>query len=87
MWNLNWKGVDAYWNGYVEDWHNSPFNEIFVRYKNKTYNYTINMGSYPQIIDEENKDVLGEKISSSDFTDANGYSYNNCILAIRLDGV
>jgi parallel beta-helix repeat protein len=87
IWNLNWKGADAYLNGYVEDWHNSPFNEIFVLYKNKTCNYTTNMGSYPQVIHEGNKDVLGEKIASSDFTDANGYSYNNGILAIRLDGV
>lgn len=75
---LNGKGVEAYWNGYVGDWH-ITFDETFVLYKNKTCNYTIRTGSYPQIIHESSKDVLGRRIICREFTDANGHSYNNWI--------
>lgn len=86
IWNSTWKGVDAYWKSYVGDWE-IIFNETFVLYKDKTYNYTIITGSYPQIIHESSKDVFGGRITCSEFTDANGHRYNNCIPAIKLKEV
>jgi parallel beta-helix repeat protein len=82
--NLNWKGGDAYGNGYVGDGHSITLNETFVLYKNKTYHYTIITGSYPHIIHESSKDVFGGRITCSDFTDMNGHLHNNWIPAIRL---
>ncbi len=52
---------------------------------NKTYNYTIRTGPYPQIIHEQNYTTLdGSYIHCTEFTDANGKKYNNWIPAIRL---
>ena len=35
--------------GYASDWHNIIFDKTVVLLANKTYNYTIRTGSYPQI--------------------------------------
>jgi hypothetical protein len=73
------------WNGYTGDWHNITFNETFVLYENKTYNYTIKTGSYPQMIHESPFDATGGTITCTNFTDANGVVYYDWIPAIRLE--
>ena len=76
--------VTATWNGYKGDWHNIFFNKTFVLYKNETYNYSIVTGSYPQI--HHNRTLITENgwINCTQFTDANGKTYNDWIPAIRL---
>jgi hypothetical protein len=75
---------EAYWNGYIGDWHNLSFNNSFVLYKDETYNYTIRTGSYPQIIRAESKDVTGGRITCEEFVDINGKRHEGWIPAIRL---
>lgn len=78
--------VNATWDGYVGDWHNTTFDEPFITLEGgKTYNYTIITGSYPQIIHARSKDVTGGVINCTEFIDANGKEYNNWIPAIRLE--
>ena len=81
--NSNWD-VTANWDGYTGDWHNISFNESFTLEAGNEYNYTIRTGSYPQIIHEPGKGVIGGVINCTGFTDANGMRYNNWIPAIRL---
>ncbi|MEA2075516.1 MAG: PKD domain-containing protein [Euryarchaeota archaeon] len=76
--------AEAHWNGYVEDWHNITFNEIFTLFANETYNFTIRTGSYPQIIHEPSFNATGSKITCTNFTDANGVIHYGWIPAIRL---
>ncbi|RLG62378.1 hypothetical protein DRO02_08120, partial [archaeon] len=45
IWNSSWS-VSGTWEGYGGDWHNITFNETFILYEGKTYNYTIRTGSY-----------------------------------------
>ena len=73
------------WNGYQQgDWHNITFNNPVVLLPNKTYNYTIRTGSYPQI--HHNRSLLTPNgwINCSEFVDANGKVYYNWIPAIKL---
>jgi hypothetical protein len=86
IWNETWDGVEAYWKGYQEDGHNIIFDPPFTLEAGTTYYYTIVTGSYPQIIHESSKEVTGGRITCTEFTDANGHSYNNWIPAIRLEG-
>jgi len=72
------------WNGYVGDWHNITITPSVTLLKGYEYRYVIETGSYPQIIHAESKDVTGGRITCSEFTDANGRTYNNWIPAIRL---
>ncbi|KAF5430664.1 PKD repeat-containing protein, partial [Candidatus Methanophagaceae archaeon] len=53
--------VNATWSGYdSDDWHNITFDEPFVTLEgNKTYNFTIRTGSYPQIIHVSSKEATG----------------------------
>ncbi len=83
--NLTWNAT-ATWEGYAGDWHNITFDKTVVLLANKTYNYTIRTGSYPQIIHEQNYTTLdGSFINCTKVADANGKEYNNWIPAIRLD--
>jgi parallel beta-helix repeat protein len=84
IWNNSGLNVNASWNGYLGDWHNISFNKTFTLAANKTYNYTLRTGSYPQIIHESGKEVTGGIINCTQFTDANGKIYNDWIPAIRL---
>ena len=79
--------VNATWSGYdSDDWHNITFNEPFVTLEgNKTYNFTIRTGSYPQIIHEPSKEATGGTINCTEFVDVNGKKYYNWIPAIRID--
>ncbi|MGC9443885.1 MAG: hypothetical protein ACP5E9_02980 [Candidatus Methanospirareceae archaeon] len=76
--------AEAYWDGYVDDWHNLTFNNPFTLYANETYNYTIRTGSYPQIIHAESKDAGDGTITCTSFTDANGKVYYDWIPALKL---
>jgi PKD repeat protein len=49
IWNTSWDGAEAHWKGYVDDWHNLPFDKNFTLVAGETYNYSIRTGSYPQI--------------------------------------
>ena len=84
IWNSS-LDTNATWNGYIGDWHNISFNKTFTLVANKTYNYTIRTGSYPQIIHNQTHTTLdGSFINCTKFTDANGKEYNNWIPAIKL---
>ncbi|PXF53299.1 MAG: hypothetical protein C4B56_02405 [Candidatus Methanophagaceae archaeon] len=81
-------GIDknASWNGYNEDWQYIYFDNSFVLEEEKTYNYTIITGSYPQIIHaKEHEAKEGGNITCSEFMDANGKRYSDWIPAIRLE--
>jgi hypothetical protein len=51
---------------------------------NENYNYTICIGSYPQIIHKPEANVTGGTITCEEFVDANGKGYNDWIPAIKL---
>ncbi|RJS74549.1 hypothetical protein CW714_01405 [Methanophagales archaeon] len=83
IWNKTWNAT-ATWDGYASDWHNISFDKTVVLLPNKTYNYTIRTGSYPQI---HHTDALPTKngwINCTKFTDANGKVYYDWIPAIKL---
>ncbi|HJH27402.1 MAG TPA: hypothetical protein C5S37_11740, partial [Methanophagales archaeon] len=85
IWNATtgWN-VSATWGGYTGDYHNIVFSEPFTLYAGETYNYSIETGSYPQIIHEHEFNATGGTITCDKFVDANGREYNNWILAIKL---
>jgi len=83
IWNKTWNAT-ATWDGYAGDWHNITFDKPVVLLPNKTYNYTIRTGSYPQI---HHTDALPTKngwINCTKFTDVNGKVYYDWIPAIML---
>ena len=83
IWNKTWNAT-ATWEGYASEWHNITFDKTVVLLPNKTYNYTIRTGSYPQI---HHTDALPTKngwINCTKFTDANGEVYYDWIPAIKL---
>ena len=75
------------WEGYKGDWHNISFNQSFTLVKNKTYNYTIVTGSYPQIHHTDELEVASGTgtITCDKFVDVNGRVYYDRIPAIRLE--
>ena len=83
IWNATWE-VTATWTGYKDDWHNISFDKPFVLLANKTYNYTIRTGSYPQIIHKSSFNATGGIITCDKFIGANGKIYYDWIPAIRL---
>ena len=83
IWNKTWNAT-ATWEGYAGEWHNITFDKPVVLLPNKTYNYTIRTGSYPQIIHEPSFNATGGKITCTNFTDANGKVYYDWIPAIML---
>jgi subtilisin family serine protease len=84
IWNSTWDGAEAHWNGYVGDWCNISFDETFTLVVNETYDYTIRTGSYPQIHHTSALQTASGWINCTQFTDANGKTYNDWIPAIRL---
>jgi len=83
IWNKTWNAT-ATWEGYASEWHNITFDKTVVLLPNKTYNYTIRTGSYPQI---HHTDALPTKngwINCTEFVDANGKVYYDWIPAIKL---
>jgi len=84
IWNKTWNAT-ATWDGYAGDWHNITFDNPVVLLPNKTYNYTIRTGSYPQIIHNQTHTTLdGSFINCTEFIDANGKKYEDWIPAIKL---
>lgn len=84
IWNST-LDVVARWDGYAGDWHNIYFDKTFVLYKDEIYNYTIQTGSYPQIIHKQSHITLdGCLITCSEFIDVNGKVYDDWIPAIRF---
>jgi len=83
IWNKTWNAT-ATWDGYVGDWHNITFDKPVVLLPNKTYNYTIRTGSYPQIHHTDALPTASGWINCTKFTDANGKVYYDWIPAIRL---
>ena len=74
------------WKGYLaEDYHYIIFEDQFSIEKDVTYNYTIQTGSYPQVIHEHTANVTGGIITCTEFIDANGKIYYDWIPAIRLE--
>jgi len=84
IWNKSGLDVNASWEGYVGDWHNISFSETFTLVANKTYNYTIKTGSYPQIHHTDALPTANGWINCTTFTDANGKRYKDWIPAIKL---
>jgi len=84
IWNKTWNAT-ATWEGYESDWHNITFDKPVVLLPNKTYNYTIRTGSYPQI--HHNTSLLTPNgwINCTKFVDTNGKIYDDWIPAIRLE--
>jgi len=83
--NATWNAT-ATWKGYVGDWHNITFDKTVVLLANKTYNYIIRTGSYPQIHHTDNLEVVNDMgtITCDKFIDANGKVYYDWIPAIKL---
>jgi PKD repeat protein len=85
IWNTLWDGAEVHWNGYVDEWHNLPFEKNFTLVAGETYNYTIQTGSYPQI--HHTPELLTAKgwITCEEFVDINGKRHEGWIPAIRLE--
>jgi len=83
IWNKTWEAT-ATWEGYASDWHNITFDKSVVLLPNKTYNYTIRTGSYPQIHHNRTLTVPDGEITCTKFIDANGKVYYDWIPAIKL---
>ena len=84
IWNLTWNST-AIWKGYAGDWKNITFDKTVVLSANKTYNYIIRTGSYPQIHHTDELKVDDGVITCDKFIDANGKRHDNWIPAIRLE--
>jgi len=84
IWNKTWEAT-ATWDGYASDWHNITFDKPVVLLPNKTYNYTIRTGSYPQIYHNTSLLTPNGWINCTKFVDTNGKIYDDWIPAIRLE--
>ncbi len=76
--------VNATWQGYTEDGHNISFDAPFSLEQDKTYNYTIRTGSYPQIHHTNTLSTANGWINSTGFVDGNGKEHLDWIPAIKL---
>ena len=76
--------VNVTWNGYVGDWHNISFTELFTLVAGEEYNYTIITGSYPQVHHTDNLSTPTGFITCTEFVDANGKIYKDWIPAISI---
>ena len=86
IWNESETLAEGNRKGYKGDWHNITFSKHFILLADRTYNYTIRTGSYPQI--HHNRffilTVPDGEITCTEFIDTNGKKYNDWIPAIRL---
>ena len=83
IWNAS-LNVSARWKGYEGAWKCISFNNSFVLYAGKKYNYTIITGSYPQIHHTDRLNLDCGVITCDEFVDANGIIHK-WIPAIRLE--
>ena len=81
IWNKTW---NATWEGYAGDWHNITLDKTVVLLSNKTYNYTIRTGSYPQIHHTDALPTASGWINCSEFVDVNRKVYYDWFPAIML---
>lgn len=79
--------VNGTWDGYqgAGDYYYIEFDVPFTLQENKTYNYTIRTGSYPQIHHTPALPTENGWINCTEFTDVNGKEYTDWIPAIRLE--
>jgi hypothetical protein len=84
IWNASGTIAEGNWSGYERGWHTVYFDKHFILKENKTYNYTIRTGSYPQIIHMPRANVTGGTITCEEFVDDNGKCYTDWIPAIKL---
>ena len=86
IWRNGEIDVNASWNGYTGNWHKITFDAPFMLEKNKTYNYIICTGSYPQIHHTDELEVASGTgtITCDRFIDANGKVYTDWIPAIKF---
>ncbi|MBN1762278.1 MAG: hypothetical protein JW878_04265 [Methanomicrobia archaeon] len=84
IWNSSWKGAEAHWEGYVDDWHTISFNKTFTLLEGETYYYIIRTGSYPQMYHSDALQTPTGWINCTMFIDSNGNAYNDRVPAIRL---
>jgi hypothetical protein len=84
FYNDTWSIESQPWVGYQGDGENIYFNQSFTLVANKTYNYTIRTGSYPQIHHTATLPTANGRLNSTEFTDANGKKHTDWIPAIRL---
>ncbi|MBN1762222.1 MAG: hypothetical protein JW878_03975 [Methanomicrobia archaeon] len=84
IWNESGPIAEGNWTGYDGDWHNITLNVVL--YESETYNYTIQTGSYPQIIHAPSNEVEVTEgtITCTEFVDVNGIKHEGWIPAIRL---
>jgi hypothetical protein len=84
LYNATWS-VNATWAGYQSDYHNLTFPERFTLIAGEAYNYELQTGSYPQLIQQQNCTTLdGSYINCTSFEDLNGNVYSAGIPAFRL---
>ncbi|MFZ2070913.1 MAG: cohesin domain-containing protein [Halobacteriota archaeon] len=76
--------ISATWKGYTGNYHNIVFHEPFTLSAGETYNYTIRTGSYPLVHHTEELELDGGMMRCTKFTDANGRTFNDWILAMKL---
>jgi thermitase len=84
IWNDSSFNVTASWTGYRGDWQTITFDQVFLLKAGKTYNYTIETDSYPQIHHNATLTTPAGTITCTSFTDRNGRVHHDWIPAIRL---
>jgi thermitase len=84
IWRKDSFNVTASWKGYQGDWRTISFDQVFLLEAGKTYNYTIETASYPQIHHNATLTTPAGTITCTSFTDHNGRVHHDCIPAIRL---
>jgi hypothetical protein len=83
--NGTWN-VTATWGGYQGEWQTLYFDAPVTLRAEKTYNYTLVTGSYPQSIHARNHTTLdGSVITCTEFLDANSWRYSDWIPTMRLE--
>jgi hypothetical protein len=84
IWNDDSFNVTASWAGYQGDWQTISFDQVFLLKAGKTYNYTLETASYPQIHHNATLTTPAGTINCTSFTDHNGQVHHDWIPAIRL---
>ena len=84
IWNETGIVAEANWSGYQSDWHNITFSKQVTLLANKTYNYTIRTGSYPQIRHTKSLRTTDGWLNCSSYIDINGNIYHDWIPCIKL---
>ncbi|GEM_PF-1165974 len=84
IWRNDSFNVSASWKGYQGDWQTISFDQVFLLEAGKTYNYTLETASYPQIHHNATLTTPAGTITCTSCTDRNGRVHHDWIPAIRL---